>query len=145
MSKLTRGLQVSQFEQRDTEALGDATDQFSKNDINKAVVYNAEVMDLAAAGNDIVGFIETVEAFTVNGLHSCGTVKKSGRFIVEVGVGEVGNLAVNDLIVADTQIALNTAAKAMVKSGAPAVYKWAVMWLNGGDGSAGTTVTVERV
>ena len=143
MTKMTRGLLVSEYDQRDTEMLGAATDEFKYADVNKAVKYAGVQMDLAVAGDDIVGFVETLNA-TTSDLHSVGTVKKSGRVRVEVGVGEVGTLAVGDLIVADAQVALGTAGRAMVKGGAPAVYKWAVMWLDG-DGTAGTTVVIERV
>ena len=140
MTKLTRGLLVSETDQRDTEMLGDATNQFGIKDVNKPVKYAGVQCDVCATSDEIVGFIEAIEAATSDG-HTVGTVKKTGRMRVEVGAG---TLAVNDLVVAGTQAALGTSGKAIVISGIPTLYKWAVVWLDV-DGTAGTTVVLERV
>lgn len=143
MTKLTRGLLVSEYDQRDTEMLGDNTDQFSIADKNKAVVYAGVQMDLATSGEEIAGFVETIEAATSDG-HTVGTVKKTGRIRATIGSGEAGTLAVGGLVVADTQVALGTAGEAQVIGGTPSTFKWMIVWLYG-DGTAGTEVIIERV
>lgn len=135
-----RGLLVSEYDQRDTEQLGDATNQYSSNDIGKAVAYSGTTMELCADGAEIVGFVESKEPYTSNG-HSVGTVKKSGR--VKVTNTGATTLAVGDLVVAGAPVALGTAGSS-VKVGAPTTYKWAVVWLET-DGTTGTDVIVERV
>ena len=135
-----RGLLVSEYDQRDTEQLGDDTKQFSDADKGKAVKYSDDTMVLCADGDDIVGFVETIEAYTSNG-HSLGTVKKTGR--VKVTNAGAGALSVGDLVVAAAQPALGTAGTA-VKAGAPVTYKWAVVWLET-DGSVSSDVIIERV
>lgn len=141
MSVFNRGLLVSEHDQRDTEQLGDNTGQFKGVDVGKAMVYNGIQMDLAASTNDIVGFLETVEAYTNNG-HNIGTVKKSGRVRVEV-VGTT--LAVGDFVFAAAQTALGTAGNGLVSVDiAPGNFKWVVVWLDT-DGTAGTTVVIEKV
>ena len=143
MTKLTRGLLVSVYDQRDTEMLGDTTNEFAAADVNKPVVYAGVQMDLAVSTNEMVGFVEVIDPATSDG-HSVGTVKKTGRVRVTIGAGEVGTLAEGGLVVADTQVALGTAGEALVMGGAPVTYKWAVVWLDG-DGTAGTTCVIERV
>lgn len=138
-----RGILVSEYDQRDTELLGDATKEYVIADVGKLVVYNGVQMDLAATTNEIVGAVESVEPYTEQG-HSVGTVKKSGRVKVVVGVTEVGNLAVGDLVVADVQPVLGAVGLGAVQSGVPTLHKWIVVWLFG-DGSAGTNVIIERV
>lgn len=140
MSVFNRGLLVSEYDQRDTEQLGDNTNQFAFADIGKPVKYAGIQMDLCVATDEIVGFMESHEPYTNDG-HSIGTVKKSGRFRAEV-VGTT--LVVGDLVLAAAQTALGTAGAAKVSVGAPVTYKWAVVWLDT-DGSAGSTVVLERV
>ncbi|EOV8094037.1 TPA: hypothetical protein NGR52_004192 [Vibrio parahaemolyticus] len=135
-----RGLIVSEYDQRDTEQLGDDTNQFAGVDIGKAVKFSGTTMVLCADGDEIVGVVESVEPYTNDG-HSVGTVKKSGR--AKVKNAGAGALAVGDLVVAAAQPALGTAGTA-VKGGAPATYKWAVVWLET-DGSVGSDVIIERV
>lgn len=139
-----RGILVSEYDQRDTELLGDDTKQYHINDVGKLVKYNGIQVDLCVAGDDIVGAVESVEPYTAEQGHSVGTVKKSGRVKVVIGAGEVGTLAVGGLVVADAQTALGTVGLGAVKGGAPATWKWAVVWLLG-DGTAGTEAYIERV
>lgn len=134
-----RGLIVSEYDKRDPELLGDDTKQATMDDVGKAVKYNGTQVDVCADGDEILGFVETVEPYTQDG-HSVGTVKKTGR--VKATVSGI-TLAVGDLVVSAVQGAYGTAGSA-VKQGAPAKYKWEVVWLEG-DGSDGTQVILERV
>ena len=101
MTKLTRGLLVSETDQRDTEMLGDATKQFASTEINKAVVLAGIQCDLAAINEEIFGFCEVVDPATSDG-HSVGTIKKTGRMRCQIGAGEIGTLAIGALVAAFT-------------------------------------------
>jgi len=136
---VTRQLLIQPYTPDVTENLGDNTGQFSDQDIGKPVVYNGDQMDLAAATNEIVGFVQSVEPGTSLG-HSIGSVRKQGRAKV---IDEAGTLAVGDLVVAGTAVALGTLGVANVAAGAPATYKWVVLAVTGA--GAGRNALVERV
>lgn len=125
-----------------TENLGNNTGQFSSNDIGKAVVYNGDQMDQAADGNEIVGFVTSVEPGTKDG-HSVGSVRKTGRI---KALDEAGTLAVGNLVVAGTAGTLGTAALANVKVAAgtePGNFKWVVIAVYGT--GAGRECLLERL
>ena len=76
-------------------------------DIGKPVVLNGNYCTLATSGQQIYGFIESVEAGTSSGYAVGGVLADPGLEVL--AVDEVGNLAVGDLVVAGTPTALGTA------------------------------------
>lgn len=98
---------------------------------------------LCADGDEIEGFVVSLEPSTVNDGFSFGSVQKNKRFIAEV-VG--ATLAVGALVVSAAQSALGTAdTYPKVKAGTPATHKWRVIRLINGVGTAGSPVLVERI
>lgn len=132
---------------RVSAALGpNSSTKFTDVDIGKAVKLGTAENYVAVANNDeIEGFVFSVEPWTVNGGFSFGTVQKDGRAVVEHLAGEATPLAVGDLVVAGTPVALGTAGYAKVKAGSPTTHKWRVISRMGGNGAAGTKLLIERV
>jgi len=126
-----------------TENLGDNTGQYSDQDIGKAVKYSGSTMVLCADGDEIVGFVTSVEPGTKDG-HSIGAVRKEGRM---EALDEAGSLTVGTAVVAGTAGTLGTLAKQNVKAAAGAtVFTWVVIETGvGGTSGAGSTIIVERV
>ena len=137
----------------------------SPNDIGKPVVLaSSNNHTLAAAGNEIDGFVNSVEPYLVNGGYSFGGVLTHGRVQAIVGANQGGTpMAVGDYVVADTQSALGTVGAAqawttypgtqpsnptgptaLVKTGAPTKKFWRCMRIISGAGAAGSVVLLER-
>jgi len=128
-------------------ALGpDANTKFADADVGKAVkMGTAQNYVAVAAGNDIEGFVTSIEPYTVNSGFSFGGVVVSGRVKAEVGANQGATpMAVGDYVVADTPVALGTAGKAKVKTGTPAKYFWRCIRIISGTGVAGDSVLLER-
>ena len=120
--------------------------EFSTEDVNKAVkLGTANNYLICAGGDEIEGFVGSVEAFTVNDGFSFGGVQEEGRRTVKVGPAQVGSVAVGDLVVADVQTALGTADYATVKTGAPTSFKWRCINIISGTGAAGDLILLERI
>jgi len=139
-----RQMLIQPYQPDFTENLGNNTGQFSDKDIGKAVVYNGDQMDQAAAGDQIVGFVTSVEPATVEG-HSVGSVRKTGRVWA---ADEAGTLNVGDRVQAGTPIALGTVGKANVVAldtvaHPQPTYNWVVIRVDAG--AAGRTVLLEKV
>lgn len=98
-----------------------------------------------AAGDEIEGFLETVEPFTVNQGYSFGTVRRKLRVFAKVGANQGATaMDVLDLVVADVQSADGVGDNyAKVKTGTPTKFLWRVI-AREGNGTAGTIVLLER-
>lgn len=149
--------------QIESAALGvDASNPLVQNDVGKAVKRAANNNFVLCTENDeIEGFVSSIEPYTVNDGFSFGSVQLNRRMIVEVGANEAGTLAVGELVVADAQAALGTAANPMVKKGVPAAqsgttpfaytertpntFLWQVIRIVTGTGVTGDTVLIERI
>jgi hypothetical protein len=150
-----------------TSALGTGTGNTfnSPSDIGKAVVLGTSQNHvLASAGNDIDGFVNSVESYTVNGGFSFGGVLVEGRIQAVVGANQGATpMAVTDYVVADVQLALGTVGTnqqwtgypgtppstptgptAQVKTGAPTRKFWRCISIISGTGAAGSVVLLER-
>lgn len=139
-------------------ALGAAANSgIGQKDLNKAVVMGtAQNYVPAADGDPIEGFINAVEVATVNQGFSFGSVQRRGRKTVQNGAGQA-TLAVKDLVVAYTQIAIGTEGYAQVKKATATaaaddgtlsnagLYAWRVVRILTGTGAAGDLVLIERV
>ncbi|NCC41257.1 MAG: hypothetical protein EOM21_17855 [Gammaproteobacteria bacterium] len=92
-----------------TERLGATSDnpKFSLKDIGKPVKLSGDTCVLATDGDEIYGFIESVNAGTNDGYAIGGVICDPG--LEALAVDEVGNLAVGDLVVAGTPVAIGTA------------------------------------
>lgn len=119
--------------------------KFADADVGKAVkLGTANNYVPVAAGNEIEGFVNSIEPFTVNDGFSFGGVKIEGRHTAKVGPAQVSTLNVGDYVVADTPVALGTAGYALVKAGSPTKNLWRCIRIVSGTGVAGDLVLLER-
>ena len=97
-----------------------ANTPFAEADKGKAVkLGTAQNYVLATGGDDIEGFVSSVEPITKGGF-SFGGVQIDGWKEAVVGANQGGTpMAVKDYVVADTQVALGTAGAPTVKTGVP--------------------------
>lgn len=132
-------------------------DRFDLKEQGKAVKLVAESRyDLCAAGDEIEGFITSVEAATQNGYSIGGIVDKDAQWATADGLQGTpgtGTIAVGDYVLAGTQTAKGTAlaqyqkvtkatTQATVK-GSP--YNWRVESLGPvGTGAVGTMIVIRR-
>lgn len=129
-------------------ALGvDADHKFAQNDVGKGVAMGAASNYVPLAEDDeIEGIVTSVEPFTVNDGFSFGAVQKNKRAMAVVGANQGATpMAPLDLVVGDAPVALGTAGRITVKTGAPTVHIWRCIRLVSGTGVAGDTVLIERV
>lgn len=134
-----RQLLIDPYRPDDTENLGDNTGQYNDQDAAKGVKYSGDAMVACADGDEIVGFVTSVNPGTKDG-YSVGGVKKWGRVEAK---DEAGTLAVGNEVVAGTAGTLGTYALQNVKVAAGAIkYTWVVIRAAG---VAGGTVLLERI
>ena len=100
---------------------------------------------LVSDGDELEGWIDSVEAFTVDGYSFGGVARGNVGFRVEaqVAAAVVTPLVFGDLVVAGIQIARGTKGLPQVKKGTPAVHKYRVLRLT--TGAAGSLVLLEKV
>ena len=115
---------------------------------------------VCGAGDEIEGFLESVDAETVNDGFSKGSVnrgKKGHRVVAKVGAGS-GTCALLSYVVAAAPSALGTkdtyplvqlgVATNMSRTppvlGTPLIHKWKVIRIHSGSGAAGDLITIER-
>lgn len=141
-------------------ALGaNSSGKFADVDVGKAVkLGTANNYVLCAAGNDIDGFVNTIEPFTVNDGFSFGGVLMEGRIYAKVASDQGGTpMAVGDYVVAGAPTALGTADTGVagtepgtagmgrVKTGAPTRRFWRCIRIVTGTGVAGDVVLLECI
>jgi len=133
--------------QIESAALGaDADNPFVEADVGKIVkIAASNNYILGTAGDEIEGFVKSIEPYTVNDGWSFGSVQRSGRMTVEVGATEASTVVPGDLVVCDTQAALGTAGLPQVQSGSPTTFLWRCIRVVTGTGVSGDTVLIERV
>lgn len=124
----------------------DANTKYSDLDKKKAVKLGPVGNHvLCAGGDEIEGFIDSVDAATSNGFSFGGVARGNRGFRVEAQVGAnqgATPMAVGDFVVADVQLPVGTKGLPQVKTGAPATHKYRVMTVNG-TGAAGDVVVLE--
>ena len=100
---------------------------------------------LCSDGDDLDGFIDSVEAATQDGFSFGGVARGNVGYRIEaqVAASVVTPLVFGDLVVAAAQLAVGTKGLAQVKKGTPAIHKYRVLRLT--TGAAGTTVLLEKV
>lgn len=134
-----------------------ANDRFDLKEMGKAVKLVGESrFDLCAAGNEIEGFIASVEAATQDG-YSIGTVVDSEEMLVTAdglqATPGTGVIAVGEYVLAGSATAKGTALTGYQKvvsatnqataKGSP--YAWRVVSLgSAGTGAVGTTIVIKR-
>lgn len=138
-----------------------ANAKFADADINKAVkLGTANNYVPVAAGDDIEGFVDSIEPATYNSGFSFGAVQINGSRIAQVGTNQGSAMAVGDYVVADTPVALGTAGYAQVKTGVthsqltsgnytvtlatPKRFFWRCIRIESGTGVAGDLVLLRR-
>lgn len=124
----------------------DVNTKYSDLDKKKAVKAQAGgKYILCADGDDLDGFIDSVEAATQDGYSFGGVARGNVGFRVEAQVAAdvVVPLVFGDLVVAGTQLARGSKGLPQVKKGTPAIHRYRVLRLT--TGAAGTTVLLEKV
>jgi len=143
-------------------ALGATAGLFSDTDVGQAVKMGvASDYVQAVDGDELEGFVTSVEVVTVNAGMSFGSVQRNMRVVAQVASNEGGTMAVGDFVVVGTPIALGTAnGKPQVKIGVaasqltsanytytektPNNHMWKCIRLVSGTGVAGDSVLLER-
>jgi len=134
-----------------TAALGvDSSNKLNDKDIGKPVILAANnSYELCADGEDIHGFLVSLEAPTVNDGFSFGSVQRDKRFEVQVEAGEIGTAAVGTFVCAGIPaVAINvkqTYAQVILKTLAANSERWRVIRVITGTGVAGDRVLIEKV
>lgn len=134
--------------QIESAALGVSTStKLTDNDIGKAVKLAAnQNFVLCGANDEIDGFLNTVEPFTVNGGFAFGGVQRNRRVQATVGANQGATpMAIGDLVVSDVQTGINTVGGAKVKTGTPTTNLWRCLRIISGTGAATSVVLLERV
>ena len=133
-----------------------AANNLTDSEVNKLVKLVGESrFDLAAVGNEIEGYLTSVETATQGG-YSFGGYCDSGRMYVTFdglqATPGTGTVAVGDFVVTGTAVAKGTAltnAPKVCKATAAAtgiVFKWRVVSLGtAGTGAVGTVGVIERI
>ena len=131
-----RVMEIDPYRPARTELIGTSSGDASSTDVGKAVKLSGEGVVLATDGDEIYGFIESVNAGTHNGYSVGGVLCDVGSqaYATDAGVGTSSALSVGDLAVASTQTALGTAIAAStgtpvkVAAGSEAgKHKWQVV------------------
>lgn len=124
----------------------DAATKYTDLDKRKAVKLAALGNHvLCVAGDELEGFIDSVDAATSGGFSFGGVARGTRGFRVEAEVGSgqgATAMVVGDYVVADAQYAVGTKGLPKVKKGAPTTNKYRVMTVVG-TGLAGSTVVLE--
>lgn len=120
--------------------------KYTDKDVKKAVKLGANANHvLCEAGDEIQGFIDSVDAAT-NGGYSFGGVARCNRGTrVEAVIGATQGATparVDDLVVADDQLAVGTKGLPRVKTGNPSRHLWRILNVRG-TGATGTVVVLE--
>jgi hypothetical protein len=122
-----------------------AATKYTQADIQKAVKLGSAANHvLCVSGDELEGFIDSVDAATEGGFSFGGVARctRGSRVDAQVGAGQAGNLGVGALVVAADQLAIGTKGRPQVMAGAPATHKWRVMTVRG-TGAVGTMVVLE--
>lgn len=132
--------------------LGDGSKLFSSDtDLNKLAKLGDGPSNyvLTDDGDEIEGFIYSVEPQTYNDGYSFGRVQFNKRLTAEVGAFHDGStnpaLGVGDFVVANDQADVAQAGGPRVKKGDPGTFKWRVIRIISGTGVTGDSVLIERV
>lgn len=137
-------------------AAAGAANNYDYREVGKPVKLAGDSrFDLCAAGNEIEGFITSVESSTQNDF-SIGGVHEFGRYFAMAdglqATPGTGAIAVGDYVVAGTIAAKGTALTGYPKvckataAGYTLNFKWRVVSLwTAGTGAVGTTIVIERV
>lgn len=134
-----------------------ANDRFDLKEQGKAVKLVAESRyDLCAVGDEIEGFITSVEAAPANGFSIGGITSRDKQWVTADGIQATpgtGAIAVGDYVLASTITAKGTALAAyakVIKATTQATvraspYNWRVVSLGPvGTGAVGTAIVIER-
>lgn len=135
-----------------------AAAKFTDADRNKPVKLGTGPSNyvLCADGDDIEGYVHSLETYTVNDGYSFGSVRRKGRKIAQLA----GPAGVGAFVVAAANPALGTPlpggstsavgqhvpmGRPLVKAGAGVNHKWRVIRIISGTGVAGDQVLIEAL
>lgn len=141
-----RVAEIDPYRPARTELVGDNTGQASSKDVGKFVKLSGETVVPCADGDEIYGVIESMNAATHNGHSVGGVLSDSGN--QAYALDEDGGLAVGDLVVAGTPVALGTALTTyanviVAPAEAAGVHRWIVVAAYGS--GAGSRVLIRKI
>lgn len=121
--------------------------KLNDNDVGKPVkMGSAQNYVVCSAGDDIEGFVVSIEANTVNDGFSFGSVIRNKRMLAQVDAAQTGTLAVGEYAVAGASSALGTKdTYPKVKEGSPSHFHWRCIRIVSGTGAAGDLVLLEKI
>jgi len=99
---------------------------------------------LCTTGQEIEGFIHSVEVATYNGGYNFGGVDIDSRQLATVDASQISPLFVGTEVVAGTQVALGSKGLPVVRAGSSPVFRWSVLAIVSGTGAGGSTVLLRR-
>ena len=138
-----RQLLITPYTPDRTELIGNNTKQASYLDIGKPVKLSGDGVVLCADGDDIYGFIASVEAGSKGGKSYGAVACDAGR--EAIAIDEAGGLAVGGLVVAGTAVAFGATGIANVKTGSPSVHRWIVIGTEVSPSTAGKEVLLRKL
>lgn len=145
MAKIGRTVEVRGSDHKDSEALGDNTNQFVVGDVGIAVKMSGDASVPCVDGDELEGFVATVETSTVEG-HSFGAVKRNNRVEVK---NSATVITIGKHVCAGAQNALGSGdgyAKVRDVLAVPnEVFDWWCVGLLNGTGQIGEVILIERI
>lgn len=143
---VNRVLRIQPYLPARVERLGNDTGQANSNDIGKSVVLSGDTVTLAADGNNIYGFVQSVEVGTQDGYSIAGVLCDPGQEVYAADAA--GNLAVGNFVVSSGaatafKTALTNGLQPVKSGSASAGYSWMVMAVYGS--GAGRKVLLRKV
>ena len=124
----------------------DASNKLTDKDVGKALkIAAANNYVLDATTDEIEAVLISTEPNTFNDGFAFGSVARRGRFVATVGANQTATLVPGELVVADTQAAIDTAGGLVVMEGTPTTFIWRCIRVITGTGVVGDTVLIERV
>lgn len=144
---MSRTITIAPYVPDRTEALYVASGNWSDVDIGKAVsLRDSDTVELAADTTEIYGFVTSVQPYTSGGYRVGSVACDAGR--EAWATDEDGGLAVGNIVVAGTPVAVGTALTAnqnviVATTQATVLQKWQVVAIT--TGAAGSQVLVRRL
>jgi hypothetical protein len=143
-----RALRINPYLPARVERLGNDTHQANSNDINKSVKLSGDTVVLCGNGEDIFGFVESVEVASQDGYSIAGVLCDPGH--EAYAADSAGNLAVGNVVVSSGaavahKTPLTNGLQPVANKGAAALagHAWMVMAVYGA--GAGRKVLLRKV
>lgn len=144
MAKIGRTVEVRGSDHKDSEALGDNSNEFNALDVGMPVKMSGDTSVPCADGDELEGFVATVETYTTEG-HSFGAVKRNNRVEAK---NSATVITIGKHVCAGVQAALGAGGGGVVRDvlAVPnVVFDWWCVGLLNGTGQVGEVILIERI